>query len=229
MAQHQNKIKTVMLGVGAVFSLYAGIQKRAPRLIRDLGLEWLYRLIQEPYRLWHRYSQTIPPFIWLALNQLRGKIKSPSAIKLAQVFNRILKNQYSNSDTIDPLFDNFEPSKIGEMLVRQNLVSETSLSMALEKQRIKNQKLGEILVHQEDISQAELEYYLRNQRIKLGELLIDHRITSPSQLNQWLKIQKSNPKKLGEIIVEEKILSHEQLNEFLIEQYCRQQGLWLMS
>jgi N-acetylglucosaminyldiphosphoundecaprenol N-acetyl-beta-D-mannosaminyltransferase len=228
MAEHHNKIKAVMLGVGAVFSLYAGMQKRAPFVVRDLGLEWLYRLIQEPYRLWRRYSQTIPPFIWLALKQLRGKIKSPSK-KLAQVFNSIIKNQYCDSQTVDALFDNSEPSKIGEMLVKQNLVSETSLSIALEKQSIKNQKLGEILVHQEDISQAELEYYLRNQRIKLGELLIDHRITSSSQLNQWLKIQKSNPKKLGEIIVEEKILSPEQLNEFLIEQYCRQQGLWLMS
>jgi N-acetylglucosaminyldiphosphoundecaprenol N-acetyl-beta-D-mannosaminyltransferase len=229
MAQHQNKIKAVMLGVGAVFSVYAGMQKRAPLVVRDLGLEWLYRLIQEPYRLWDRYSQTIPPFIWLALKQLQGKIKSPSTTKLAQIFNSIIKNQHSESQTTDALFDKFEPSKIGEMLIRQNLVSETSLSMALEKQRIKNQKLGEILVHQEDISQAELEYYLRNQRIKLGELLIDHRITSQSQLNEWLKIQKSNPKKLGEIMVEEKILSHEQLNEFLIEQYCRQQGLWLMS
>lgn len=228
MLQHRNKIQAVMLGVGAVFPLYAGLQKRAPCIIRDSGLEWLYRLIQEPHRLWKRYSQTIPPFICLALQQLHQQIKSQFVKKLAQAFNFILNDQYFADVKFDCLIEDFQPSKIGEILVRQNLVSETSLSMALEKQRIKNKKLGEILVDQQDISQAELEYHLKNQKIKLGELLVQNKIVSQSQLNQWLKIQKSTHKKLGEIIVEQKILSHEQLKQFLLEQYCRQQGLWLM-
>ena len=70
MAQHKGKIQAVMIGLGGVFPVYAGIHKRAPRVIRDLGLEWLYRWIQEPRRLWHRYAKTIPPFIWLATKQL---------------------------------------------------------------------------------------------------------------------------------------------------------------
>jgi N-acetylglucosaminyldiphosphoundecaprenol N-acetyl-beta-D-mannosaminyltransferase len=70
MAQHQDKVKAVMIGVGAVFQVYAGIYKRAPRCIRDLGLEWFYRLIQEPKRLWYRYLQTIPLFVYLAFKQL---------------------------------------------------------------------------------------------------------------------------------------------------------------
>jgi N-acetylglucosaminyldiphosphoundecaprenol N-acetyl-beta-D-mannosaminyltransferase len=70
IAQHKDKIQGVMIGLGGVFPVYAGIQKRAPRMVRDLGLEWLYRFIQEPRRLWRRYVQTIPPFIWLALKQL---------------------------------------------------------------------------------------------------------------------------------------------------------------
>jgi N-acetylglucosaminyldiphosphoundecaprenol N-acetyl-beta-D-mannosaminyltransferase len=70
IAQHQDKVKAVMIGVGAVFPVYAGIHKRAPRHIRDLGLEWLYRLIQEPKRLWYRYLQTIPLFVYLAFKQL---------------------------------------------------------------------------------------------------------------------------------------------------------------
>jgi len=70
MAEHKDRIQAVMIGVGAVFPVYAGIHKRAPRQVRELGLEWLYRLIQEPRRLWHRYIKTIPPFIWLALKQL---------------------------------------------------------------------------------------------------------------------------------------------------------------
>ena len=70
MAQHKGKIQAVMIGLGGVFPVYAGIHKRAPRVVRDLGLEWLYRWMQEPRRLWQRYTKTIPPFIWLALKQL---------------------------------------------------------------------------------------------------------------------------------------------------------------
>ncbi|HLP88547.1 MAG TPA: WecB/TagA/CpsF family glycosyltransferase [Nostocaceae cyanobacterium] len=70
MAQHKDKIQAVMIGLGGVFPVYAGIHKRAPRIVRDLGLEWLYRWIQEPRRLWGRYMKTIPPFIWLAIKQM---------------------------------------------------------------------------------------------------------------------------------------------------------------
>ncbi|MBD2594946.1 WecB/TagA/CpsF family glycosyltransferase [Nostoc spongiaeforme FACHB-130] len=70
IAQHKGKIRAVMIGVGGVFPVYAGIHKRAPRIMRDLGLEWLYRWLQEPRRLWRRYTTTIPIFIWLAAKQL---------------------------------------------------------------------------------------------------------------------------------------------------------------
>ncbi|HEY9619744.1 MAG TPA: WecB/TagA/CpsF family glycosyltransferase [Crinalium sp.] len=70
MAEHKNKIQSVMIGVGGAFPVYAGIHKRAPSWIRATGLEWLYRFIQEPGRLWRRYGTTIPPFVFLALKQL---------------------------------------------------------------------------------------------------------------------------------------------------------------
>ncbi|MDJ0706280.1 MAG: WecB/TagA/CpsF family glycosyltransferase [Leptolyngbyaceae cyanobacterium MO_188.B28] len=73
MAEHKNKIQAVMIGLGGAFPVYAGIQRRAPLLVRRAGLEWLYRLIQEPQRLWGRYRKTIPPFVWLALKQLLRK------------------------------------------------------------------------------------------------------------------------------------------------------------
>jgi N-acetylglucosaminyldiphosphoundecaprenol N-acetyl-beta-D-mannosaminyltransferase len=70
MAAHYGKIKSVMIGIGGVFPVYAGVKKHAPKWVRDSGLEWLYRLLQEPRRLFKRYLKTIPPFIWLALIQL---------------------------------------------------------------------------------------------------------------------------------------------------------------
>jgi N-acetylglucosaminyldiphosphoundecaprenol N-acetyl-beta-D-mannosaminyltransferase len=70
MAAHRGKIQSVMIGLGGAFPVYAGLHKRAPQAIREAGLEWLYRLLQEPRRLWKRYGSTIPPFIFLALKQL---------------------------------------------------------------------------------------------------------------------------------------------------------------
>lgn len=70
MHEHKGKIQAVMVGLGGVFPVLAGIHKRPPLWARNAGLEWLYRLIQEPRRLWSRYGKTIPPFIWIASRQL---------------------------------------------------------------------------------------------------------------------------------------------------------------
>jgi N-acetylglucosaminyldiphosphoundecaprenol N-acetyl-beta-D-mannosaminyltransferase len=70
MAQHKDKIHAVMIGLGGVFPVYAGIHRWAPAWIRQMGLEWLFRLVQEPRRLWRRYSQTIPAFLYLAVQQV---------------------------------------------------------------------------------------------------------------------------------------------------------------
>ena len=66
MAAHQHKVNGVMLGVGAGFDFHAGTIKRAPVLIQKLGLEWLYRLIQNPGRLFKRYFVTNLKFLWLS-------------------------------------------------------------------------------------------------------------------------------------------------------------------
>ena len=65
MAAHKDKVNGVMLGVGAGFDFHAGTIKRAPVLIQKLGLEWLYRLLQDPGRLFKRYVVTNTKFMWL--------------------------------------------------------------------------------------------------------------------------------------------------------------------
>lgn len=78
MNAHKDRIQSVMVGIGGVFTVYAGIQKRAPTWVRESGLEWLYRLVQEPRRLWTRYRKTIPPFILLAIRQVLGRSRIQS-------------------------------------------------------------------------------------------------------------------------------------------------------
>ena len=70
MSEHKDRIGSVMVGLGGAFLVFAGVQPWAPRFVRKLGLEWCYRLVQEPKRLWKRYASTIPPFMLLALKQV---------------------------------------------------------------------------------------------------------------------------------------------------------------
>ncbi len=72
MSAHKEKLQSVMLGVGASFDFYAGYVKESPAWLGNLGLEWLFRLIQEPRRLWRRYLVLNPRFLWLCAMQLLG-------------------------------------------------------------------------------------------------------------------------------------------------------------
>jgi N-acetylglucosaminyldiphosphoundecaprenol N-acetyl-beta-D-mannosaminyltransferase len=69
---HQNRDKInipVMVGVGAAFDFLSGVKTQAPKWIQRIGMEWLFRLINEPKRLWPRYKQ-YPRFVYLAIREL---------------------------------------------------------------------------------------------------------------------------------------------------------------
>jgi N-acetylglucosaminyldiphosphoundecaprenol N-acetyl-beta-D-mannosaminyltransferase len=84
MAEHKGKIHSCMLGVGQAFNVYAGVEKRLPKWMRDLSLEWTYRLFLEPKRLWKRYFVTNSIFVWLFLRIFFSKL----------VGRRNMANQY---------------------------------------------------------------------------------------------------------------------------------------
>lgn len=70
IAAHRDRLRAVMLGVGASFDFFAGGVRESPAWIGRLGLEWLFRLAQEPKRLWRRYLILNPRFTILAALQL---------------------------------------------------------------------------------------------------------------------------------------------------------------
>jgi N-acetylglucosaminyldiphosphoundecaprenol N-acetyl-beta-D-mannosaminyltransferase len=63
MAEHRGRIRAVMVGVGAAFDYHAGTLKRAPQWMQQSGLEWLFRFVKEPRRLWRRYLTTNTIFV----------------------------------------------------------------------------------------------------------------------------------------------------------------------
>ena len=65
MAAHVGRLQApVLFGVGAAFDFHAGLKRQAPRWMQRSGLEWLFRLMSEPRRLWRRYLVNNPAFVW---------------------------------------------------------------------------------------------------------------------------------------------------------------------
>ena len=74
----------VSIGVGGCFEMAGGVVKRAPAWMQDCGLEWAYRFMQEPTRLWHRYFVRDMPFlvkiIARTLAERRREAKTPHPV-----------------------------------------------------------------------------------------------------------------------------------------------------
>ncbi|MFC1831907.1 WecB/TagA/CpsF family glycosyltransferase [Thermodesulfobacteriota bacterium] len=64
MAEHRGRVNCVMIGVGAAFDFFSGRKKHAPRWIQKSGFEWLFRLVDDPKRLWKRYLKHNPRFMY---------------------------------------------------------------------------------------------------------------------------------------------------------------------
>jgi N-acetylglucosaminyldiphosphoundecaprenol N-acetyl-beta-D-mannosaminyltransferase len=73
MSEHRDRLDApVMVGAGAAFDLNTGRVKQAPRWMREHGLEWFWRLLAEPRRLWRRYLIGGAEFVWLVALELLG-------------------------------------------------------------------------------------------------------------------------------------------------------------
>jgi N-acetylglucosaminyldiphosphoundecaprenol N-acetyl-beta-D-mannosaminyltransferase len=79
MAQYLPRLETtLMFGVGAAFDFHAGTVPQAPAFLQKAGLEWAYRLVKEPKRLWRRYLRNNPLFLARAFLQLTGLRQYPA-------------------------------------------------------------------------------------------------------------------------------------------------------
>ena len=73
MARYLHRLDVkLMAGVGAAFDLHAGLRNDAPHWMKQCGLQWLHRLLQEPRRLGPRYLKHNPRFVWEICGQLAG-------------------------------------------------------------------------------------------------------------------------------------------------------------
>lgn len=89
MASATGKINAVTIGVGGALPVFIGIQQRAPRWMQNAGLEWVFRLIQEPRRLFKRYAITNSLFIYLIL-----KDYLQTGFFFKKLFRKIIPNRF---------------------------------------------------------------------------------------------------------------------------------------
>jgi N-acetylglucosaminyldiphosphoundecaprenol N-acetyl-beta-D-mannosaminyltransferase len=69
--EHRDKLHApVLIAVGLAFDIIAGDKTRAPKFLRDAGLEWLYRLLQEPERLGSRYLKSNSLFLYMLFRSI---------------------------------------------------------------------------------------------------------------------------------------------------------------
>lgn len=79
--EYQNYLPLPLIAVGAAFDFHAGLKAQAPAFMQDKGLEWLFRLISEPTRLWKRYLLLNPLYVsMLVLQMLRLKSFVPAEL-----------------------------------------------------------------------------------------------------------------------------------------------------
>jgi len=74
MAQHSTHLHAMLLGVGGAFPVFAQQQQRAPQWMRTIGMEWFFRFLLEPHRLWKRYLVTNSWFLILFVKAFIQKV-----------------------------------------------------------------------------------------------------------------------------------------------------------
>lgn len=105
MFEATDKLKDqILFGVGAAFDFHAGTVARAPEILRKSGLEWIYRLIRQPKRLWRRYLVTNTLFLfYLAVNPLNKIFRFPFLTRRIVSPKRGNVNKHKNSPGDDTL------------------------------------------------------------------------------------------------------------------------------
>ena len=88
MAEHKGKVNGIMLGVGAGFDFHAGTVLRAPRWMQEVCMEWLWRMMQDPKRLFPRYLDTNFSFLYYLMKESKKRKKAEKHIKKFKKTNR---------------------------------------------------------------------------------------------------------------------------------------------
>ena len=190
--RHQlHKIK-IFLAIGATIDFEAGEKPRSPQWVSEAGMEWLYRLVTEPKRLWKRYLLEDLPFFWLLIKQKLNLYKTP-----------FVSDSYSaTSAAKTPL--------LGQVLLEAGLITASQVSLVLDAQANgQKMRFGEILAEWGWLPQETVDFFaeqlpqLGNETHKqpIGYYLKAAKLLNDEQINTILDEQNHIKLRFGEIAV----------------------------
>ncbi|MBE9045950.1 WecB/TagA/CpsF family glycosyltransferase [Pleurocapsales cyanobacterium LEGE 10410] len=196
---HLPKIK-IFLAIGATIDFEAGEVQRSPKVMSELGLEWLYRLVCEPNRLWKRYLIDSLPLFWLV-----GK----------QKFNQYRFSPYLQTEYLP----------LGEILQQAGLLSPQNIRevLRIQQQHQQNYRFGEILIQQGYLPSETIDFFANDlpklvqseDRLRLGDYLYYAGLLKPEQIAETLQQQSSTNHRFGEIVTQKGWINHRTLDWFV--------------
>ena len=197
--RHQLPKIKVFLAVGASIDFEAGNIKRSPKIVGDIGLEWLYRLACEPNRLWKRYLVDSLPLFWLVGQQKINRY----------VFSPHLQTQYL---------------PLGEILQQAGLLSAQHIRQALNIQRqYQDHRFGEILIEEGYLRSETVNFFVKDlpklvhsdRKLRLGDYFDRAGLLQAEQIAETLQQQSLTNRKFGEIITQNGWVNPKTLNWFV--------------
>lgn len=208
LVKNRDKLKNVkvLMGIGATIDFEAGNVPRAPKWMSEVGLEWFYRLICEPKRLWKRYLQDDLPIFWLIFLQKFGFYRNPFAHKLEHKPKQV-----------------YGPKPIGLMLQKAGLISAEQVQYILEVQAKERQfRFGELLVMRGWIKPETVHFFVEQlpklatqKTMPIGQYLKAAGLLEEWQINSILKEQHHHNLRFGEVAVMKGWVKAETIEFFL--------------
>lgn len=208
IVKYRNQLPHVklFLPIGATIDFEAGYKGRSPQWMSNIGLEWLYRLLSEPKRLWKRYLVDSVPF-----------------------FIHVIQHRF-NIYQHNPILE-LQSLPLGKVLCHAGLLSAEELQQILEKQKEEKYGvcLGDIIKESGLLSPETIEFFAEelpqiiqsNQVWHIGDYLQKAHLISSSQIDFIKKKQakSSSSLLLGELIVYEGYVSKQTMDWFIEFQY----------
>lgn len=196
--QQLHNIK-IFLAIGATIDFEAGNVKRSPKVMSEIGLEWLYRLSAEPTRLWKRYLVDSMPLLWLVGKQKINQYKFPHQLQT-------------------------EYLPLGEILQQAGLLAPQDIRQALKiQQQYNNYRFGEILIQQGQLRPETVNFFVNdlpqlvnhNDKLRLGDYLNNAGLLNSEQILETIQQQSMTKRKFGEIVTQKGWVNPKTLNWFV--------------
>ncbi|MDJ0677701.1 MAG: WecB/TagA/CpsF family glycosyltransferase [Calothrix sp. MO_167.B42] len=167
--RHSLDVNAIMVG-GAIIDRLAGVVSNCPRLISNMGLEWLYRLSQEPKRLAVRYLLGNPAFV---LQMALAKFYAPplQVQKISSIDRYISEHSTSDSLVANTLNTTHQQSsahvysqvkRIVDYFIEANLLTTKQIEAALSEQKVTGILLSELLMKKSTIRPQNIEYIIND-------------------------------------------------------------------